>query len=131
LGVSPNTKAGPGGFDFGVPGDGTGGDGRGVGIGFGPGEGGGFGFGGYLSIMRRRIWEEWNQTAVIGNNSTCVVGLTVAKDGDISEIQLEKSSGNGFYDSVAMRAVRNASPLQPLPAGFDKQRFRIQFKLLE
>jgi TonB family protein len=132
-GVSPNTQAGEGGYDFGPGGAGTG-KGIGIGMGFGPGEGGGFGgFGSYLKILRQRIWSEWTQSAVYGSNQICVVGLTVDRSGDVSDIKIEKASGNSFYDNVAMRAVRNAAPLPPLPSSFpkDQQRFRIQFRLLE
>jgi len=97
-GVDTNTVAGDGSFDFGT----EGGTGKGVGIGFGPGEGGGFGgFGGYLRILRQRIWQEWTQSAVYGSNQVCVVGLTVSRSGDVSDIRVEKPSGNSFYDSVA------------------------------
>lgn len=130
-GVGSDTKVAEGNFDFGP---GEGGTGKGVGIGFGPGEGGGFGgFSSYLKLMRQRIWSEWTQSAVFGSNQVCVVGLTVSRSGEISDIRVEKPSGNSFYDSVAMRAVRNSSPLQPLPSEFPRseQRFRIQFRLLD
>lgn len=135
-GKSENEKAGEG-FDFG--GEGKGGKGPGVGIGVGPGEGGGsgggsgFGFGSYLGILRRRIWQEWTQSPIYGVNQQCVVGLTVGRSGDVTNIKLEKSSGNSFYDNVAVRAVRNSSPMPPLPAGFpnSEQRFRIAFRLTE
>jgi protein TonB len=133
-GRSAEETAGEGGFDFGSgTGPGTGGDGKGVGIGFGPGEGGGFGgYGSYLSVMRQRIWSEWSQSRVFGTKWVAVVGLTVARDGDISDIKLEKSSGDNYYDQVAVRAVRNSSPLPPLPpTAKDGQRFRIQFKLMD
>ena len=133
-GVAPDTKAGAGGFDFGSGETGTKADGKGVGIGLGSGDGPGFGgFGGYLRIVRQRIWGEWTQSAVIGSNEVCIVGLTIHKDGEVTDIAIEKASGNGFYDSVALRAVRNASPLPPLPESFPKseQRFRIQFQLTE
>ncbi len=138
LGVPANTQPSEGGFDFGTGKGGGGGEGDGkglgLGIGFGPGEGGGFGgFGGYLRILRERIWSEWAQTAVYGSNEVCIVGLTVARSGDVSEIKVEKPSNNPFYDNVALRAVRNASPLPPLPSSFsrDSQRFRIKFRLIE
>ncbi len=114
------------------------GEGAGPGIGIGTGDGtgmggSGFGYSSYLAIMRRKIWSEWTQSAVYGTGFECVVGLTVRKNGDVYDIRLEKGSGNSFYDNVAQRAVRNASPLPPLPSGFDKseQRFRIKFVLLE
>lgn len=135
-GVDSTTTAGEGGFDFGKGEGGAGdGDGKGpgIGIGFGPGEGGFGGFGGYLRILRQRIWSEWTQSAVYGSNEVCIVGLTVERDGNITDIKVEKPSKNPFYDNVALRAVRNASPLPPLPASFSKssQRFRIKFRLLE
>lgn len=132
-GVAPGTKAGEGGFDFGQPGDGQG-SGKGVGIGFGDGKGPGFGgFGSYFRIVRQRVWAEWTQSAVYGSSEMCIVGLTIMSNGDVRDIKVEKGSGNAFYDSVALRAVRNASPLPPLPSSFpnDEQRVRIQFRLLE
>lgn len=135
-GVKEDTVPGLGGFDFGKEGKGQG---PGVGIGIGPGEGAGsgggtgFGFGSYLGILRRRIWQEWTQSPIYGVNQSCVVGLTVTRTGDVKDIKLEKSSGNSFYDTVAVRSVRNSSPLPPLPAGFPEpeQRFRIAFRLSE
>jgi protein TonB len=129
LGVAPTAKPGPGGFDFG---DGS--KGPAIGIGLGAGEGSGFaGFGSYLKVLRQRIWSEWSQSAVLGSNEMCIIGLTVSRNGDVSNIKIEKASNNPFYDNVALRAVRNSSPLPALPSSFpsDSQRFRIQFKLVE
>ena len=127
-GIADGTVAGEGSYDFGPGGPGSG---TGIGIGVGPGTGGGFGFGSYLRIVRSRIWAEWTQSAVYGSKLSCVVGLTVVTNGDVSNIRLEKSSGNAFYDNVSMRAVRNAAPLPPLPPNFpaSEQRFNIQFRL--
>jgi TonB family protein len=137
-GVDKNTTAGEDNFSFGDgPGTGGGnGDGKGLGvdIGFDPGEGGGFGgFGSYLRILRQRIWSEWSQISAYGTSEVCIVGLTVDRSGDVSDIRIEKASNNAAYDNVALRAVRNASPLPPLPSSFpkDTQRFRIKFRLIE
>lgn len=130
-GVKDGSVAGTGDFDFG---EGTG-DGTGlpVGVGFGPGGGSGFGFGSYLGILRKRIWAEWTQYTAIGSDKSCVVGLTVSKRGQVSNIKLEESSGDAFFDNVAKRATRNSAPLPPLPSGFPKseQRFRIKFQLVD
>ncbi len=128
-GVAPETKAGAGGFDFG---DGS--QGPAIGIGLGAGEGSGFaGFGSYLKVLRQRIWSEWSQSAVFGSDEMCIVGLTVSRSGDVTDIKIEKASNNPFYDNVALRAVRNATPLPALPSSFtsDSQRFRIQFRLVD
>src|SRR5258705_303232 len=84
------------------------------------GNGGFGGFGSYLKILRQRIWSEWTQSAVYGTGQVCIVGLTISRAGEVSDIQVEKPSGNSFYDNVAMRAVRNSSPLPPLPSSFSK-----------
>ena len=136
LGTSANARAGAENFQFGDGEGGGKGGGQGNGIGIGIGDGSGPGFGGfssYLRLMRQRLWDEWNQSAVYGSNQDCVVGLTVSRDGSISDIKLEKSSGTPEYDQLALRAVRNANPLPPLPTEFPRgeQRFRIKFRLLE
>lgn len=125
-GVSPKTTAGEGGFEFGEKGT----DGKDVGVGVGPGEGFG-GFGSYLKLVRQRIWAEWSQSAVYGSKQMCIIGITIRRDGSVTNLTIEKGSGDGFYDSVALRAVRNASPMPPLPAAFPRseQRIRIQFRL--
>lgn len=130
VGVSPQTVLGGGTYTIGI---GKGGIGNGIGDGIGDGNGPGFGFSSYLKILRQRIWSEWAQSIVYGSGDVCVIGLTVSKDGGVSEVRIEKPSGNSTYDDLAMRAIRNASPLPPLPTGFPKsnQRFRIQFRLLE
>ena len=133
-GVAPDTKAGESTFDFGSNAGRGQTDGKGVGIGLGPGGEGQFGgFGGYFKVLRQRIWSEWTQSAVYGTNESCVIGFTVHTNGDTTDIKVEKSSGNGFYDSVALRAVRNASPMPPLPSDFHKpeQRILVQFRLEE
>lgn len=134
-GVKEGTVAGSGDFDYGK-GMGKGmGEGPGIGIGFGPGSGpgSGFGFGSYVGILRNRIWSEWVQSRIYGTTKECVVGLTVAKNGNVTDIEVEKASGDAFYDNLARRAVRNASPLPPLPPGFtsSSQRFRIKFVIAE
>ncbi|MCB4756646.1 MAG: cell envelope integrity protein TolA [Elusimicrobia bacterium] len=127
-GVGTGETAGEGSYDFGE------GPGIGPGVGVGMGDGSGFGppgFRSYLRIIRQRIWSEWTQ--VYGSNQRCIVGMTILKSGDVIDIKLEKSSGDSFYDTVALRAVRNAAPLPPLPAGLtrNEQRFRIQFRLID
>lgn len=130
VGISAETKAGNGGD---ILGDGEGGFGNGVGVGIGDGDGNGFGFGGYLRIVRQRIWSEWSQSMIYGSGESCVIGLTVYKDGAVSDVQLEKPSSNSIFNEIAMRAIRHASPMPPLPTEFSpaKQRFRIHFMLME
>jgi protein TonB len=43
------------------------------------------------------------------------VGLTVHRDGTVSDTHVEKSSGSATIDAAALKAVKNAAPFRPLP----------------
>jgi protein TonB len=47
-----------------------------------------------------------------------VVGFRIGRDGTITDVRIEKSSGLPFVDRAAQRAVMTSSPLPPLPADF-------------
>jgi len=117
-----------------VSGTGTGaGANKELGIGLGPGTHGGFGFGGYANILYKRILSEWLQYTPIGTDKSCVIGITVKKSGQVIAVKLEKSSGDPQFDNLARRAIRNSSPMPPLPPAFPnkEQKFRLNFKLLD
>ncbi len=42
--------------------------------------------------------------------------LTISRDGQLLDIQMERSSGSGSLDDGVMEAARLASPYPPLPA---------------
>ena len=46
---------------------------------------------------------------------TAVVGFRLERDGRISSVTVEQSSGNEQYDHAARQAVQNAVPLPPFP----------------
>jgi TonB family protein len=50
-----------------------------------------------------------------GDSLLTVVGIRISPMGDIQDISLEKSSGNLYFDQSAIRAIRKASPLPPIP----------------
>jgi TonB family protein len=51
----------------------------------------------------------------VGDKLLTVVGVTISPMGDIQNISIEKSSGNLYFDQSAIRAIRKASPLPPIP----------------
>lgn len=61
-----------------------------------------------------------------------IVGIRISTTGVIEDQWIEKGSGNIYYDQSALRAIRKASPLPPLPQGLDDKslevgiNFRIQ-----
>jgi TonB family protein len=50
-----------------------------------------------------------------GDSLLTVVGIRISPMGDIEQYWVEKKSGNLYYDQSAIRAIRKASPLPPLP----------------
>ncbi len=50
-----------------------------------------------------------------GDSLLTVVGIQISSTGEIQQHWMESSSGNSYYDQSAIRAIRKASPLPPLP----------------
>jgi TonB family protein len=97
------------------------------GQGFGLSTGGGAGSGSYLDVanfccpdylvtMIERIRANWIHQA--GIPGAVVVKFTINRDGSITEIVPEKSSGTATLDLSAQRAVVVTRTLPPLPAQF-------------
>ncbi len=51
-------------------------------------------------------------------NYKSIVAFQISKSGRIYAVRLVKSSGNGYFDSQSVQAVKLSSPLPPPPAGF-------------
>ncbi len=51
-------------------------------------------------------------------NYKSVVAFQISKSGRIYAVRLVKSSGNGYFDSQSVEAVKLSSPLPPPPSGF-------------
>ena len=105
-------------------------------LGFGGREGGPFGnrFGWYAKILQQAIGEQWRKALgqVVGGSSQPVVAsFVIQRTGLISDVTVSQSSGNRTLDISARRAISNASPVRPLPAGLGKQSVVIEmhFKL--
>lgn len=95
-------------------------------LGFGGREGGPFGtrFGWYARILQRTIGEQWRRTLgqVAGGSSKPVVtSFVIHRSGRIDQVSIAQSSGNRTLDYSAVRAINNASPVRPLPAGLGRR----------
>lgn len=83
----------------------------------------------YLTLLRQKIWEQWSARMPPGTLE-CLVQFSILRDGAITDVRVEETSGDAAFDYAAMGAVRGAVPLPPLPPAF-KERFlkvHIQFK---
>jgi len=72
----------------------------------------------YYSLIWAKIKGAWtipeNLLKVTVDLETIIV-LIIERDGKIQKFWFEKKSGNAVYDQSAMRAIKKAEPLPPIP----------------
>ncbi len=91
----------------------------------------------YFSGIKIKIDAQWSpppipRTSFGKGDAVATVRFIIKRDGHINKksIQIEKSSGNNFFDAAALRAVYNADPLLPLPEGITEElHVHFEFKL--
>ena len=87
----------------------------------------------YYSMIWVKIKEMWtipeNLLKEMADWETVVV-ITINRDGKIKEMWVEKRSGNAFYDQMAMRAIKKAEPLPPIPKEFGENTLEIGIRFL-
>lgn len=71
----------------------------------------------YLGMVQRRISEQWSAPPVDlrAEALVAVVRFRLARNGTVTLVVVEQSSGNDYFDLAAKRAVLNADPLPPFP----------------
>lgn len=72
----------------------------------------------YYALIWSRIKSQWALPRGIlqSDNLEAVIDVKILRDGTVSRLDVEKSSGNRYFDQSALRAVRKASPFPALPA---------------
>jgi TonB family protein len=125
--ASAGAASGPGfGLRFGTGGGGSGG---GTGGGTGSGAGDPFGIAGfpfqfYLQMISDRITANWFQALVdpgVGGLLQTQVYFRIYRNGTISDIKIDVSSGVEAFDLSARRAIQAAAPFAALPNEYDGQ----------
>lgn len=100
--------------------------------GVGMGQGGAFGtrFGYYRDLLEQAVARRWRTNDVDPRLQTAppvIVTFVIRRDGTIYDVRVEQSSGNRALDYSALRAIYEAAPFPPLPAGFERNEARIEF----
>jgi protein TonB len=91
-----------------------------------------FPFSYYLSAIERRVTEHWiSAGSTRGAGDTCVVYFRLSRNGRVSDLKVEESSGSQHFDRSALRAIKSAEPFPPLPRGFDQSWLGIHFTFLQ
>ncbi len=84
----------------------------------------------YLAAIRNKIGSHWVPPPGLdaqGRQVHATLYFRISRDGQISVAQVEASSGLAFFDQTTMRALLAATPLPPLPAGFDDNYLGVHF----
>lgn len=76
----------------------------------------------YIDAILTKIGSNWvNPFANSGIKLTATIYFVIQKDGKITSIKIEKSSGNELYDRAAERAVIITQTLPPLAGEFAQE----------
>ena len=78
----------------------------------------------YVADMRNRIIKNWNQNQRMAG--IVVMKYIIQRNGQITDIEVEATSGNPVLDLAAQRALVTTRTLAPLPSGFTGQRLPVQ-----
>lgn len=105
-------------------GGGGGPGGEGFGPGFGPGLGlANFPYTYYLNIITERVSANWFTSLVdpgVTGNYQTIIYFRIQRNGQITNLEVEKSSGLTPLDLSALRAVRASAPFPPLPRDYEE-----------
>jgi colicin import membrane protein len=72
----------------------------------------------YYALIWSRIKSQWALPRGImqSDNLEAIIDVKILRDGTVSRLEIEKSSGNRYFDQSAVKAVKKASPFPALPA---------------
>jgi len=87
-----------------------------------------FPFAHYISRMRRKIAASWRvPEGSQGEDRFCRIYFRVHRDGSVTEVSVEESSGLFMFDQSAQRAVVQAAPMPPLPREYSDAWLGVHF----
>ncbi len=73
----------------------------------------------YLRLMTDKISRNWRNPYRGEEESVlCTIYFRILRDGTVTGLKLEKSSGISVFDRAALRAVMSSSPLPQLPPDY-------------
>jgi protein TonB len=84
----------------------------------------------YVQAVQSRVAGNWLQSTVdpsISFAPRATVTFDIMRNGQVSNIQVTHSSGNRSVDMSAIRAIQEASPLQPLPGNYSGNYVSVEF----
>lgn len=82
-----------------------------------------FPFAWYMKVVSAKVTDGWSARALEGRQPVAV--FEIGRNGQVSNLSIEKSSGNPFYDQAALRAIIGANPFPPLPEDYKQPFLRV------
>jgi TonB family protein len=90
-----------------------------------------FPFAPYINRVRRKIAANWRvPEGSQGEERFCRVYFRIQRDGSVTAVGVEESSGLFMFDQAAQRAVVNATPLPPLPREYRDHYLGVHFSFV-
>lgn len=89
-----------------------------------------FPFAHYIGRMRQKIAATWRPPGGSQDERSCRVYFRVHRDGSVSNVSVEESSGVSLFDQSCQRAVHQSAPLPPLPREFKDEYLGVHFSFL-
>jgi len=82
----------------------------------------------FFKRFKTNIYNVWNypeRARMLEEQGTCLLRITVSRQGTIDDVQLLEGSGSYDLDQEAIRAVRKGAPYGPLPAAYPNEQLHI------
>ena len=82
----------------------------------------------FMKRFRDNIYNVWNYpsaSAQRGHQGTCLVRITVDRQGNIADVELLESSGHRSLDEETIRAIRKGATYGPLPRAYPNKELKI------
>ena len=79
----------------------------------------------YLMLIDRKVREYWSIPTIISEKERLYLRATVViyldSTGKLLKVEMEKSSGNNFFDNSLLSAIQQSNPFPPPPPAFAKR----------
>jgi protein TonB len=82
----------------------------------------------FMKRFRTNIYNVWNYPSAAaqrGHRGTCLVRITVDRQGNIVDVELLESSGHRSLDEETIRAIRKGATYGPLPRAYPNKELKI------
>ena len=80
----------------------------------------------YFAEIRRRVKSNWNPSYAAEDYTTFLT-FSIQKDGQVTDLKVERSSGSAAIDRESIAAVQKSAPFAPLPPNFPLPALEVEF----